>query len=94
MEAPGQVARVDKVVIECKVLRGSLERTVAEGLEQTAAYMDRCAAEEGHLVVVDRTEGRRWAEVGREGVPPPDDVAGWRRHRRVGHVTTCFRESV
>ncbi len=61
-EAPGQVARVDKVVIECKVLRGSLERTIAEGLEQTAAYMDRCAAQEGHLVIVDRTEGQRWAE--------------------------------
>ena len=61
-EAPGQVVRVDKIVIECKVLRGSLERTVAEGLEQTAAYMDRCAAAEGHLVVVDRAEGRRWAE--------------------------------
>ena len=61
-EAPGHVARGDKVVIECKVLRGSLERTVAEGLEQTAAYMDRCAAPEGHLVIVDRTEGQRWAE--------------------------------
>jgi len=44
------------------VLHGSLERTVAEGLEQTAAYMDRCAAAEGHLVVGDRTEGRRWTE--------------------------------
>ena len=61
-EAPGQVARVDKIVIECKVLRGSLERTVAEGLEQTAAYMDRCAAPEGHLVIVDRAGGKRWAE--------------------------------
>ena len=60
-EAPGQFARVDKIVIECKVLHGSPERTIAEGLEQTAAYMDRCAAEEGHLVVVDRTEGKRWA---------------------------------
>ena len=61
-EAPGQVVRVDKIVIECKVLRGSLERTVAEGLEQTAAYMDRCAAPEGHLVIVDRAGGKRWAE--------------------------------
>ena len=51
--------RVDKVVIECKVLHGSLERTIAEGLEQTAAYMDRCAAQEGHLVIIDRAaEGR------------------------------------
>ena len=24
--------------------------------------MDRCAAEAGHLVVFDRTEGRRWED--------------------------------
>ena len=59
----GEAARVDKVVIECKVLHGSLERTIAEGLEQTAAYMDRCAAREGHLVIVDRaTAGKSWDE--------------------------------
>ena len=59
----GEAARVDKVVIECKVLHGSLERTIAEGLEQTAAYMDRCAAREGHLVIVDRAaEGKSWDE--------------------------------
>ena len=60
--AGGAPARVDKVVIECKVLHGGLERTVAEGLEQTAAYMDRCSAAAGHLVVVDRAEGKRWDE--------------------------------
>ena len=49
-----------KVVIECKVLHKSLEQTVAEGLEQTAEYMDRCAAEEGHLVIFDRRANRRW----------------------------------
>jgi hypothetical protein len=59
----GQAARVDKIVIECKVLHGSLERTIADGLEQTAAYMDRCAAQEGHLVIIDRAaEGRSWDE--------------------------------
>ena len=55
-------ARVDRIVIECKVRHGSLERTIADGLEQTAAYVDRCAAVEGHLVIVDRAEGRRWDE--------------------------------
>ena len=55
-------AEADRVVIECKVLRGSLERTIAEGLEQTAAYMDRCAARTGHLVVFDRSEGKAWKE--------------------------------
>ena len=44
------------------MLRGSLERTVAEGLEQTAGYLDRCAAQAGHLVIFDRTAGKRWAD--------------------------------
>jgi len=53
---------VRKYVVECKVRRegGRLERTVAEGVEQTAAYMDRCAAEAGHLVVFDRNKERNW----------------------------------
>ena len=58
--APG--AAVDRYVVECKVLHRSLERTVAEGVEQTAAYMDRCDARAGHLVVFDRHEGRTWEE--------------------------------
>ena len=62
--APGTA--VDRYVVECKVLHGSLERTVAEGVEQTAAYMDRCDARAGHLVVFDR---RRGANVGGEGLP-------------------------
>ena len=53
---------VDKFVIECKVLHKSLERTVREGLEQTAAYMDRCGSNEGHLVIFDRSECTRWED--------------------------------
>ena len=56
------MARGDRIVIECKARHRSLERTIADGLEQTAAYMDRCAAAAGHLVIVDRAEGRRWEE--------------------------------
>ena len=41
-------------MVECKLLRGSLETTLRKGLEQTAGYMDRCGAEAGHLVVFDR----------------------------------------
>ena len=51
-----------KFVIECKVLHKSLERTVREGLEQTAGYMDRCAAQAGHLVVFDRSADKQWDE--------------------------------
>ncbi len=55
-------ARVDKFVIECKVAHKGLERTIDEGMEQTAAYMDRCAARTGHLVVFDRRADRSWDE--------------------------------
>ena len=51
-----------RFVVECKVLHKSLERTVREGLEQTAGYMDRCAAQSGHLVVFDRTDRKQWQE--------------------------------
>lgn len=53
--------RKQRFVIECKILRGSLERTIRDGLAQTAGYMDGCAAEEGHLMVFDR-EKRRWKD--------------------------------
>ena len=44
------------------MLRGGLAATLREGVEQTARCMDRCAAEEGHLVVFDRSEGKAWEE--------------------------------
>ncbi len=56
---PGD-ASVQRVVIECKLLHKSLEQTIIAGLEQTRAYMDRCAASEGHLVIFDRTAGVSW----------------------------------
>ena len=46
-----------KYVVECKILRGGLEKTVRDGVLQTEAYMDRCAAAEAHLVVFDRGDG-------------------------------------
>ncbi len=53
---------VQKIVIELKVLHNTLDRTVADGLEQTYAYMDRSDADEGHLIVFDRNENRSWEE--------------------------------
>ena len=55
---PSGAAKTQKVVIECKVLHRGLDRTLRDGLAQTRAYMDRCAAAEGHLVIFDRREGR------------------------------------
>ena len=54
--------RTRRMVIECKLLRGSREETIRTGLEQTRAYMDRCGAAEGHLVIFDRTEGKPWRD--------------------------------
>ena len=52
--------RTRRMVIECKLLHRGLERTIREGFTQTRAYMERCGAAEGHLVVFDRTEGTSW----------------------------------
>ena len=49
-------------VIECKIRYGSLETAIDEGVEQTAAYMERCDASEGHLVIFDRSTSRGWDE--------------------------------
>ena len=49
-------------VIELKLLHESLDRTLAQGLQQTWDYLDRCGAEEGHLIIFDRTPGKSWEE--------------------------------
>ena len=49
-------------MIECKILCGSLEATVREGVAQTLAYMDRCRGESGHLVIFDRGGSKPWEE--------------------------------
>lgn len=55
--------------------RGDLERTVAEGMEQTRACLDRCGAQAGHLIVFDRAPERTSEESifrrppSAEGVP-------------------------
>ena len=52
---------MQRIVIECKVLRGSLERLLETGLPQTAGYMDLCGADSGHLMIFDRSE-KPWEE--------------------------------
>ena len=56
--------KVNKHVIECKALRTGrgLDRTIEEGLRQTASYMDRSRAESGHLVVFDQRPEKSWDE--------------------------------
>ena len=52
-----------RVVLELKILRGDLEKTIEKGLEQTAAYMDLCGSvDEGHFIVFDRSGSKTWDE--------------------------------
>ena len=52
---------MQRIVIECKILHGSLDKTLENGLPQTAGYMDRCNADAGHLVIFDRST-KPWSE--------------------------------
>ena len=53
---------VQKIVMELKILRKGLERTIQEGCAQLAEYMDKCAAALGHLIVFDRDPDKKWEE--------------------------------
>ena len=54
---------IQRVVMELKILRRSLERTIEDGLRQTAAYMDIAGSvDEGHLIIFDRSQTRSWDE--------------------------------
>ena len=72
----GQV-QTRKYVIECKVrtARVGLERLIREGLEQTAAYMDRCGAEAGHFVIFDLRPSVSWDERLFRQDPEPSESA-------------------
>lgn len=51
---------MQRIVIELKLLRGSLEKTLAVGLTQTADYANACGADEAHLVIFDRRPDITW----------------------------------
>jgi hypothetical protein len=61
-EAKGYLGPVQRVVIELKLLKKAPEATLAEGLEQTADYADRCGADEAYLILFDRRPGKSWDE--------------------------------
>ncbi len=53
---------VQRVVIELKIVYGSVSQTIDQGLAQTWQYMDRCGTEVGHLVIFDRDPNKPWEE--------------------------------
>ena len=61
-ERQGFHGPVQRAVVELKILHKSLEATLAEGLVQTADYMDRVGTDEGYLIVFDRTPAVPWEE--------------------------------
>ena len=73
-----------RFVVECKVRRerDGLETVVRDGVAQTAAYLDRRGAEEGHLVVMDQDDSKTWEEkifrraLAARRVPDPDSEPG------------------
>jgi hypothetical protein len=53
---------VQRIVLELKVLRKSLDKTIADGLAQTLEYGERCNADELHFVVFDRAKRKAWSK--------------------------------
>lgn len=54
---------VQRIVLELKIKRYSLERTIEEGLQQTSAYMDAVGSvDEGHFIIFDRSKEKSWDE--------------------------------
>ena len=53
---------IQRIVIELKLLRGSLDSVLAQGLEQTATYADAFKADEAHLVIFNRDPDVGWDE--------------------------------
>ena len=55
---------MQRVAIELKVRRReSIETLIAQGLQQTAEYMDIVGSvDEGHLVIFDRDNQKSWEE--------------------------------
>jgi hypothetical protein len=54
---------VQRIVLELKIKRGSLEKVIADGLRQTFEYMDAVGSvDEGHLIIFDRSKNKTWEE--------------------------------
>lgn len=56
----GMHGPLQRVVIELKIQRGDLEKTIATGLAQTADYADRAGADQAHLLIFNRDKTISW----------------------------------
>ena len=54
---------VQRIVLELKIKRGSLDTIIADGLRQTWEYIDTVGSvDEGHLIIFDRSGEKSWEE--------------------------------
>ncbi|MBS7348649.1 MAG: hypothetical protein KIG95_00505 [Comamonas sp.] len=58
----GMYGPLQRIVIELKIQRGSLDAVLSAGLEQTADYTARVGADEAHLFIFNRTPDTPWDE--------------------------------
>ncbi|MEM7495319.1 MAG: ATP-binding protein, partial [Myxococcota bacterium] len=70
------------IVLELKLVHRNdgADTVIGKGLKQTAGYMDRFHAPEGHLLIFDRREGKSWDEriwVKHETAPDGKKIAVW-----------------
>lgn len=74
-------AQIRKYLIECKSRTEMVDfgRLVRDGREQASAYMDRCGAESGHLVIFDLLADMSWDEhmYGTAAVPGESPITVW-----------------
>ena len=75
--------RERRYVVECKLRRGDLERTIAEGMAQTRAYMGPVRGRGGPP---DRIRPLAAAHLGAEDLPPSGAARRERPGHGVGHV--------
>ncbi|MCX6580045.1 MAG: AAA-like domain-containing protein [Candidatus Aminicenantes bacterium] len=54
--------KAQQAVVELKLLHGSLQATIKQGLEQTYTYMDKCGAKEGYLLIFNPSTKKPWRE--------------------------------
>jgi len=53
---------LQQVVFELKIRYSATDKTIDKSLKQTWEYMDKCGANEGHLVIFDKRAKVSWKE--------------------------------
>jgi len=54
--------KIQRVVIETKILYSNLDKTIEKGLKQTLEYADFVGADESHLIIFDRSKDSKWED--------------------------------